>query len=206
MTYYVFSGTLNPTHFTSPPTSGIDFSETITNLGKSWQVGLPVEYWLSVDTFGMNSKCPWPVGRAHGEQWFSQKYSLRRQRAISPTSGRPNFTKFAQKTCFREVCWGFGKHLWKFARKGSFFPNKPPFWLDRSQQFPTSGRDFSETITNPGCGMLTFHWHRRNELKVIHLACSLHTWRAFFSPKILFYGVHERRLHGMLHNAELGKT
>ena len=28
------------------------------------------------------------------------------------------------KTCFRVCMWGFGKHLWKFARKGSFFPKK----------------------------------------------------------------------------------
>ena len=61
------------------PTSGIDISETITNLRKSWQVGPPVECWLSINTVGMNSKWfPWPVARAHGEQFFSQKYSLRR--------------------------------------------------------------------------------------------------------------------------------
>ena len=53
------------------PTSGIDFSETITNLEKSWQVGPPVECWLSIDAVGMNSKWfPWPVARAHGEQFF----------------------------------------------------------------------------------------------------------------------------------------
>ena len=61
------------------PTSSRDFSETITNLGKSRQVGAPMESWLSIDTVGINSKWfPWPVARAHGEQLFSQKYSLRR--------------------------------------------------------------------------------------------------------------------------------
>ena len=55
-----------------------------------------------------------------------------------------------KKTCFRVRMWDFGKHLWKFAGKGSFFPKKPPSLLDRSQRFPTSGRDFSETITNLG--------------------------------------------------------
>jgi len=30
------------------------------------------------------------------------------------------------------------------------FPQKPPFWLDQRQRFPTSGRDFSETIRNLG--------------------------------------------------------
>ena len=47
--------------------------------------------------------------------------------------------------------------------------------------------------------------HRWNELKVIPLACSPRTWRAIFSPKILFCDVHRRRLHGMLHNAECCK-
>ena len=52
------------------PTSAIDFSETITNLGKSWQVGTPVECWLSIDTVGMNSKWfPWHVTPAHGDCW-----------------------------------------------------------------------------------------------------------------------------------------
>jgi len=54
-----------------------------------------------------------------------------------------------KKTCFRVLLCRFGKHLWIFGRKGSFFP-KPPFLLDQSQRFPTSGRDFSETITNLG--------------------------------------------------------
>ena len=30
------------------------------------------------------------------------------------------------------------------------FPKKPPFLLDQSQRFPTSGRNFSEMITNLG--------------------------------------------------------
>jgi len=34
----------------------------ITNLGKWWQVGAPVECWLSIYTVGMNLKWfPWPV-------------------------------------------------------------------------------------------------------------------------------------------------
>ena len=46
------------------PTSSRDFWEMITNLGKSWQVGMPMECWLSICTVGINSKSfPWPVHR-----------------------------------------------------------------------------------------------------------------------------------------------
>ena len=65
------------------PTSGIDFSEMITNLGTSWQVGPPVECWLSIDTVGMNSKWfPWHVTPAHGEQFFPKNtlYDVHRRR------------------------------------------------------------------------------------------------------------------------------
>ena len=55
------------------------FSETIKNLGKSWQVGTPVECWLSIDTVGKNSKWfPWHVTPAHGEQFFPKNTLLRR--------------------------------------------------------------------------------------------------------------------------------
>ena len=47
-------------------------------------------------------------------------FSWGKQRAISPTSGRPNFTKFARKACFRVRMNPFAKHFWKFASKGSF--------------------------------------------------------------------------------------
>jgi len=43
-----------------------------------------------------------------------------KQRAISPTSGRPNFTKFAHKTWIREAVNPFGTKFWKFPRKESF--------------------------------------------------------------------------------------
>ena len=70
------------------PTSGRDFSEMVTNLGKSWQVGPPVECWLSTDTVGMNWKWfPWPVTRTHGEQFRPQKHS-------STTSTRGCVTKY----------------------------------------------------------------------------------------------------------------
>jgi len=46
-----------------------------------------------------------------------------KQRAISPTSGRPNFTKFAYQTWIYVRMNPVGKHFWKFARKGSFSEN-----------------------------------------------------------------------------------
>ena len=114
-----------------------------------------------------------------------------------------------KKTHFRVRMWGFGKHLWKFARNGFFFP-KPPFLLDQSQQFPTSGRDFSEMITNLGrswqVGTPVECWL---SIDTVGINSKWFPWSVarahgeqFFSPKILFYVVYRRRLHGMLHNAE----
>jgi len=40
------------------PTWSHDFSEMITNLGKSWQVGTPMECWLSIRTVGIHSVIP----------------------------------------------------------------------------------------------------------------------------------------------------
>jgi len=71
------------------------------------------------------------------------------QRAISPTSGRPNFTKFAHNTCFRVRVNPFTKHLWKFASKGSFC-QKGHKVREHRQRLPTSDRDFSEMNTNRG--------------------------------------------------------
>ena len=45
-----------------------------------------------------------------------------KQRAISPTSGRPNFTKFVYNMCSCIRMNPFGTNFWQFARKGSFFP------------------------------------------------------------------------------------
>ena len=48
------------------PTSGRNICEMNTNRGKSRQVGMPTECWLSIYTVGINSKWfPWPVERAH---------------------------------------------------------------------------------------------------------------------------------------------
>jgi len=63
-----------------------------------------------------------------------------------PISGQPNFMKFAHKTWFCDVVNRFGNFFWKFALKGSFFQNN----FDYRQRFRTSGRDFSEMITNLG--------------------------------------------------------
>jgi len=81
------------------PTSGRDFSEIITNLGKSWQVRMPVECWLSIDIVGMNSKWfSWPVTPAHGEQFFPQKYS-------STTAIGDDFTACATVKLRRVQAW-----------------------------------------------------------------------------------------------------
>jgi len=118
-----------------------------------------------------------------------------------------------KKTCFRVLCWGFKKHLWKFARNGSFCPKTSILAWSKSTISDFRPRflrnDYKSWKIMTGwhaCGMLAFHWHRWNELKVIPLARNPRTRRAIFFPKILFYDVHRRRLHGMLHNAELGKT
>jgi len=101
--------------------------------------------------------------------------------------------KLHKKTCFREFCWGFGKHLWKFARKGSFFPKTSILAWSKSTISDFWNRflrnDYKSWKVMTGwhaCGMFTFHWHRWNKLKVIPLACSPRTRRAIFSPKILF--------------------
>jgi len=48
------------------PTSNRDFSEMITNLGKSWQVGAPMECRLSIRTVGINSESfPWTAESVH---------------------------------------------------------------------------------------------------------------------------------------------
>ena len=100
-----------------------------------------------------------------------------------------------KKTCFRVICWGFGKHLWKFARKGGgLFSQKPPFWIDQSQTISNFRprflrNDYKSWKVMTGwhaCGMLAFHWHRWNELKMIPLACNPRTRRAIFSQKYFF--------------------
>ena len=47
-----------------------------------------------------------------------------KRRAISPTSGRPNFTKFAQKDVFSCPHVGLWKTFVKICPQGVFFPNK----------------------------------------------------------------------------------
>jgi len=101
-----------------------------------------------------------------------------------------NFTK---KTCFRVLCGAFGNHLWKFARKGSFSQktsilawSKSTISDFRNRFLLNDYKSWKVMTGSSACGMLAFHWHRWNELKVIPLACSPRTRRAIFSPKILF--------------------
>jgi len=67
-----------------------------------------------------------------------------KQRAISPTSSQPNFTKFARKTWIREAVNPFGTKFWKFPRKRSFLPKAT--FLENVQRIPTSGPYNSLTI------------------------------------------------------------
>ena len=97
-----------------------------------------------------------------------------------------------KKTCFRVRMWGFGKHLWKSARKGSFFPKTSIFASSKStisdfrNRFLRNDYKSWKVMTDwTACEMLTFHWHRWNELKVIPLACSPRTRRAIFPQNTL---------------------
>ena len=114
-----------------------------------------------------------------------------------------------KKTCFREVCWGLENIRKNLPVRGLFSPKKPPFWLDQSQRFPNSGRDFSEMITNLGkswqVGPPVECWL---SIDTVGMNSKWFPWPVTpadgsnFSSKILFYDVYRRRLHGMLHNAE----
>ena len=72
-----------------------DFRLQVTNLGKSWQVGAPVECWLFIYTVGMNSKWfPWPVTRAQKCKFQSPvsaefKYLKRRVRRLCNSVSNP---------------------------------------------------------------------------------------------------------------------
>jgi len=57
------------------------------------------------------------------------------QRAISPTSGRPNFTKFPQKGVFQCVLFGFWKSFCENLPVMGIFPQKPPFGLIKVNDF-----------------------------------------------------------------------
>ena len=77
------------------------------------------------------------------------------------------------------------EHLWKFARKGYFSQkNSILAWSksaisDFRNRFLRNDYKFWKVMTGwHPCGMLAFHWHRWNELKVIPLACSPRTRRA----------------------------
>ena len=62
----------------------------------------------------------------------------RKQRAISPTSSGPKFTKFAHNTWICVVMNPFGTNFRKFPRKGSFFPKRQLFLNDFRLQAPVT--------------------------------------------------------------------
>ena len=147
------------------------------NLGHSWLRIYCLE--LALSDFGRDPR------RSESEQKFCFFLSGK-QRAISRTSSRPNFTKFAHNTWIYVAMNPFGKHLWKFTRKGSF-SKKVNFCVNIVNDFrvPTSGRDICKinraykslkVMTGwHAYGMLAFHLYHLNQLKAIPLACRAHT-------------------------------
>jgi len=118
-----------------------------------------------------------------------------------------------KKTCFCVRMCRFGKHLWKFARKGSFFPNNSHFCLIKVNDFrlPAAispkwlqileSRDGLARLWNVGFPLTPLEWTQSDSPGLL----PLNTESNFFPKKILFYDVHRRRLHGMLHNTECCK-
>jgi len=104
-----------------------------------------------------------------------------KQYAISPTSGRPNFTKFAHKTWIWEVVNPFGKHFWEYARKG-LFPKRSTFaWTSsttsdfRPRYLQNDYKSWKVTTGWRAYRMLAFYLYCWNQLKVIPLACRART-------------------------------
>jgi len=131
-----------------------------------------------------------------------------KQCAISTTSGRPNFTKFAQKDAFPCALWGFRKHFWKYARKGSFFPKNLHFGLIKVNDFRLPA-----AISPKRLQILESHdrldrlWNV--DIDTVGMHSKWFPWpvarahgEQFFPPKYSSTTYHRRRLHGMLHNAE----
>jgi len=79
-------------------------------------------------TIGNTLWCMTDFGRdPHiGERRSTCRFFLScKQGGISPTSGRPNFTKFAHNTCFCVHINPFATKFSKSFHKGSFFPKNP---------------------------------------------------------------------------------
>jgi len=68
-----------------------------------------------------------------------------KQRTISPTSRRPNFTKSPHKTWIGVAMNRFGTEFWKFSHRGSFF-KKGQILSENLQRLATSGSYNSLTI------------------------------------------------------------
>jgi len=98
--------------------------------GFGWNLGNS-EYiaWSCPDKF-------WALSVQKRQQKREPNFFLSiKQRAILPTSGRPNFTKFAQNDVFSCPHVGLWKRLWKFARKGSLSQKNLHFCLIKVNDF-----------------------------------------------------------------------
>ena len=94
------------------------------------------------DTFWLRS-CRSKSGRASGNFVF---FWSGKERTTLPTSGQPNFTKFAHKTWSMSP-WILLENIFENLPVRVFFP-KSQVLLEHRQRLPTSGHDFSEMNTN----------------------------------------------------------
>ena len=90
-----------------------------------------------------------------------------------------------KKTCFRVLCCGLGNISENLPVRG-IFPKKNSIYDFRNRFLRNDYKSWKVMTGWSPCGMLAFHWHRRNELKVIPLACSPRT-----SMYFAFGGIHK---------------
>jgi len=114
-----------------------------------------------------------------------------KQRAISPTSGRPNFTKLEHKTWIYVAWWILAENIYEnfpvrgLFRKRQLLRENLHATSDFRPRFLRNDNKSGKVMTGwHAYGMLAFHLYRWNQLKVILLACRarirsvLSNWRS----------------------------
>jgi len=133
--------------------------------------------------------CRWPwqiLGMIAQSKRASRNFFLsRKQHVALPSSGLPNFTKFAHNKWILEVVHLFGTRFWKPCSKGSFCLKRQLLrenlhaTSDFRPRFLRNGYKLWKITTDwPAYGMSTFHCYRWNQLEVIPVACTARTRRA----------------------------